>query len=236
MDSSSRTRPPGSTAAGGTTKSDLAADLEDLFNRLVASSRQRVSTPDALDVSSRMRPLKLHPTPITDPESKSLRFFPTKVREIGGSPVAVLTAFRGLVAGHQPWPLFLSGEPGTGKTCAALALLDHCFSGEYVTCADLAERALAGIRGDGPGVRWVDHFGVHKRALVVLDELGTRKAVSDTHYECVQKMLDTREGYPLIVISNLPLDAVAALYDDRIASRCAAGTRVELKGRDRRTD
>src|SRR5262249_18706175 len=34
------------------------------------------------------------------------------------------------VEGREPWPLYLWGPTGTGKTSAALALLDHCGWGE----------------------------------------------------------------------------------------------------------
>lgn len=170
-----------------------------------------------------------------DPDSQQLRYSPSKIREIGSVPESVLTAFRGLVAGTQPWPLLMHGEPGTGKTCAALALLDHALTGAYVTCTELVERTHKGYNG-GVGIRWEEHFGPQRRCLVVLDELGTRKTITDTHYESVQRMLDLREHYPLILISNLGPDEIANLYDDRIASRCVAGTRVEVKGIDRRAD
>jgi DNA replication protein DnaC len=172
---------------------------------------------------------------MTDPESRQLRYSPTKIREIGSAAEPILGAFRGLVGGTLPWPLFLHGQPGSGKTCAALALLDHAITGAYATCTELVERTHKGYNG-GVGIRWDEHFGPARRALVVLDELGTRKTITDTHYEVVQKMLDLREHYPLIVISNLNIEEVGALYDERIASRCAAGTVVELKGRDRRID
>jgi hypothetical protein len=71
-------------------------------------------------------------------------------------------------------------------------------------------------------------------SLVVLDELGSRANVTDTHYECVQRVLDMREGQPLILISNKSIAEIGSLYDARIASRCEAGTVVKLEGRDRR--
>lgn len=70
--------------------------------------------------------------------------------------------------------------------------------------------------------------------LVVLDEIGGRERVSDHHYETVKRILDDREGRPLICLSNLDAARLAAIYDDRIVSRLMAGTTVILSGRDRR--
>ena len=62
--------------------------------------------------------------------------------------------------------------------------------------------------------------------MTVLDELGTRQQVSDFQYEVTKKAIDTREGRPAIVISNLSLTALAKVYDDRIAARLSEGTVV----------
>src|SRR5262249_12878111 len=70
--------------------------------------------------------------------------------------------------------------------------------------------------------------------LIVLDEIGSKERVSDHHYETVKGVLDKRHGRPLICISNLNLDEIKNVYDDRIASRLAAGTVFELLGEDRR--
>jgi chromosomal replication initiation ATPase DnaA len=69
---------------------------------------------------------------------------------------------------------------------------------------------------------------IRKARIVVLDELGGRTQTTDHHYEAVKMVLDEREGQPLILITNLIPADLAAVYDDRIASRCAAGTVVDL--------
>lgn len=145
----------------------------------------------------------------------------------------LLDVFRSLVEGIHPWPLYLYGPPGCGKTSAILALTDHVQHAVYMTAALLAERHLADITGRGPKLNW-DSLG-RSCQLFVLDELGVREKVSDTAYEVTQKALDLREGMPLIVCSNLDLQRLAKVYDARIADRCAAGVQFELKGDSRRT-
>ena len=151
------------------------------------------------------------------------------------------TAIRSAVSGESAWPLVLTGTAGTGKTCAALCLLDYA-GGRYWTAASLCDvliRAQAGRllwnNGGYGGTHWPeDVWGwVGKAPLVVLDEIGARSP-SDFAYETIKRVLDEREGKPLVVISNLTLEALAKLYDDRVSSRLAAGTVIEVAGPDRR--
>ncbi len=72
--------------------------------------------------------------------------------------------------------------------------------------------------------------------LTVLDELGSREKVGDFVYNTTKQLIDVRAGKPLIVISNLDLNALGVLYDDRITSRLAAGTVVRVEGEDRRVN
>lgn len=237
MDDGFRSPQTSSKASGGTTPlaEAVAQEVDALFTRLAESARLQESTPTSSDISSRVKILKVHPTPLLT-EDNRLRYSPLKVRSLSQTDRSLLDAFRLVAAGKKPWPLFVAGEPGRGKTCGALALLDHTSSGIYMTCNELVGRRMQSFKTGAPEMPWDALFSVRLRALVVLDELGARQTVSDTHYECVQQVLDMREGYPLILISNLSLDQIEQRYDDRIASRCGAGTVVELKGRDRRID
>ena len=74
--------------------------------------------------------------------------------------------------------------------------------------------------------------------LLVIDELGLRDRVSDFHLETVETAIDirTRSSRPLLVCSNLDLSVIGKMYDDRVFSRLAAGTVVELVGKDRRIE
>jgi DNA replication protein DnaC len=156
----------------------------------------------------------------------------------------VRRSVRALVAGELPWPLFLEGPAGVGKTSAALAMLDHA-GGEYHTAAGLCATLIRSQQGrlewhrEGRGgVVWPEKFWERYAAapLVVLDELGCRATVSEFHYEAVKQAIDERHGKPLVVISNLTLGDVAKVYDDRVFSRLAAGTVVRMEGRDRRIE
>jgi DNA replication protein DnaC len=151
---------------------------------------------------------------------------------------------RQCVCGELPWPLFLFGAAGVGKTCAGLCLLDHAGGGYWklaVLCQyliDVGKGLIAWQREGRSGT--VSRPGVWKAIaavpLLVLDEIGSRERVSDHHYETLQEVLDRRRGKPLVSISNLTLEGVARLYDDRIVSRLACGTVVNVVDRDRRIE
>jgi chromosomal replication initiation ATPase DnaA len=145
--------------------------------------------------------------------------------------------------GNASWPLVMVGPAGVGKTCAAAAVLDlgarmrgmRIYKTAQVACEDLI---LAGkgeyCPGQYPvsvGQYWRDWNG----ALVTcMDELGSKQTVSDHHYETVKRAIDERYGKPAIFISNLSITQLAAVYDDRIASRLSAGTVLAFSGKDRR--
>jgi len=136
--------------------------------------------------------------------------------------------FRGLVSGELRWPLYLWGRVGTGKTLAALCLHDHVPEARYVTVERLADTVVAKDEGEWGRLR--------EHRLVVLDELGARQRDTDLHYTAIQRLADIREcrNRVAVYVSNLSVAKLAALYDDRIASRLSCGTRFELKGDDRR--
>lgn len=135
--------------------------------------------------------------------------------------------------GETDWPLTMLGGVGVGKTCAALCMLDAAQRGvnpiKYVTAADLVSAITATRMGlpasETPAEIW-RHWKRCK--LVVLDEIGARERVSDAHYEIVKQAIDYRQGKPAVFVSNLTLDRLAEVYDDRIASRLQAGTVLRM--------
>jgi DNA replication protein DnaC len=75
---------------------------------------------------------------------------------------------------------------------------------------------------------------LRERPFVVLDDLGLRGRASDAQYDALQKFLLIQQDKPTVITSNLDLDRLAGVYDDRTASRIAAGTAVEVGGPDKR--
>lgn len=147
-----------------------------------------------------------------------------------------------LVRGDAPWPLYLYGEVGTGKTCAALLLCDAVGGGcAYYTVESAAEDRIAAMKGvlfdqyTGGKIhphQWRANWRAAK--LGVLDELGIRNCPSDAETDLVKAMVDTRKGRPIVLIGNGGPEDIARVYDDRIASRVCEGTVYELRGDDRR--
>jgi DNA replication protein DnaC len=139
---------------------------------------------------------------------------------------------RELVEGKLPWPLSMLGSVGTGKTCAALCLLDYA-GGDYWTATDWANTLSYAREGrytiDEEGqTRRISPIQMWQRCqrlpLFVLDEIGLRSRASDHQYESVKGVIDARKGKPLVVISNLDLPGLEKVYDDRITDRLIEGT------------
>jgi DNA replication protein DnaC len=77
-------------------------------------------------------------------------------------------------------------------------------------------------------------FAADANSLWCLDDFGTR-GLTDSAFDVVFELIDRRVGKPTIVTSNLDLQGITDLYDDRIADRLRAGTVIELTGESRRT-
>ncbi len=157
-------------------------------------------------------------------------------------PDGITQAISDVGQGVSSWPLVLCGSVGSGKTFAAVALLDAVGGGcRYYSLAEMCDELIQANRGElywgseriTAGAFWADW---RKRRCAVIDEIGARHNVSDFSYETLKRAIDERErvAAPLVCISNLSLSDIGALYDDRIASRLAAGTLVEIEGDDRR--
>ena len=175
---------------------------------------------------------------------------PTVPREIGKIDDGLRAKIRELVTGKAEWPLLLHGPAGTGKTSAALCLLDLVHDGKYATAGEWAGWLADAMADRKVSLPWWTKTGSGERQymrkaptyfldmaskadLFVIDELATR-TISDHHYDCLKRLIDLREGKPLIAISNLSPEELEKLYDDRVVSRLAAGTVLRLGGQDRR--
>jgi DNA replication protein DnaC len=188
-----------------------------------------------------MVPLQLHPENVSLVQQK---IEPRRFRAVAEIDNSLRDKMRLLIAGTEPWPLFLYGPAGCGKTRAALCVIDlvgtSCI---YYTLPQFAELLIRSQQGrlewsnEGrggllhPENLWAK---ISTAPLTVLDEIGCKERVSDHQYQIVKNFLDEREYKPAIFISNLAPEAVGKLFDDRVLSRLCAGTVFHLQGSDRR--
>jgi DNA replication protein DnaC len=174
----------------------------------------------------------------------------------------VRKVFRDLVTGVAPWPLYLFGPAGTGKTSAALVLLDHCGpihreDLEHDTPARLRNwlagyadvRALVGLKLDcdkqrlhwanGAPASWDRLLAAAARfGLFVLDEIAVGGEQGDFRLDTLLEVVDQRAGDPVrpfVMTGNAKPAELAKLYDDRVADRVLAGTVLKVDGVSRRT-
>ena len=197
---------------------DVAAQFD-----LIAQHAQENSTSPALKPG--LRTIELVQT--------KRRLLPEVDRQMALVDAGLMALFRKLVSGQEPWPLFLHGPSGGGKTLASLCLCDIADTATYATVEELADLTM---RGEPAAVdhRWQ---AIATKRLAVLDELGCRSRIPDLHYSVTKKFADERElraGRVSIFISNVKPKIIQDLYDDRIAGRVLCGTRFELDAKNRR--
>jgi len=212
--------------------SDLAAAkaTEPLFQEFTPNPASMIGTG-----FGGIPPLKLQP-------NADRRIRPEVFRCRERIPRPIIEAIQACATGENPWPLLISGTAGCGKTLACLYLADRV-RGD-VRWRDISEllsefvdlkmgRLPANCRTDVPMTardywgEWRDWF-----SLAIIDEVGACGKVTDTAHEAFKGVLDAREGLPLALVSNLDPEGIKRLFNDRIASRIAAGTVCVLEGTD----
>ena len=159
-------------------------------------------------------------------------------------PVVLSKTMRSCIQGETPWPLFVFGPPGVGKTSGALYLLDRAAGAtEYFPLGDLVERVANAklgrlqMHGMNTSYRitttdlWQEWA---ERDACVLDEIGMRDAPSDHECETLKMAIERRYAKPLVVVSNHAPQDLCKIYDDRIMSRLCEGTILLVEGKDRR--
>lgn len=145
--------------------------------------------------------------------------------------------------GRSPWPLVMLGPTGSGKSCAALCVLDSCRWGVYFTVRQVVEKKMQAANGElyqknplSPNrvgeVEMMDYLT--RCELLILDEIAKRAECSPNETDIVHELLSRRHGKPTIVISNRTLREIASAYDGAVASRLSAGTVLKMDGADRR--
>ena len=192
--------------------------------------------------------------PLTIQPIYNRRFRATQPRELAAVPKAILETLERAEVGKTRWPLYIHGQPGNGKTCAALAISDHVERSEFFTFEQFTAKTndvkfgratfTAGGQMNPEGYREVTHeinwtvqrWNQHLASapLVLLDDVGTRDRSSEAAYEAFKGLLDSRDGKPLIVTSNHDVSVMATIFDPRVFDRLASGTVVELVGTSRR--
>ena len=148
-----------------------------------------------------------------------------------------------LCDGQHPWPLFLHGPSGSGKSCAALCLVDRIPGAKFwpMPAMDHQVREIkagtaiwykVGVGGPWTMKNWWN--SIASLPLLVLDDVGIPEVHSETKAETLFMALEAREGKPLICTSNLNDKDIETTYSSRIQSRMCSGSVRSLIGPDRR--
>jgi hypothetical protein len=211
--------------------------IDAVLARLVSKAESTPATPPT--VAAR-RPRRL----VLSDQPRAL-ILPHKVRDLGQVHATVRTRIRKFLASSEPrWPLVIWGAVGCGKSCAALCLADRVPGAYCLTLRELVDLIMESRAGKlwrdaGPGEgmirvsEWAIWRQLDRAPLVILDELGTRKA-GDLEYEALKRTLDKREGRPMVCVSNHAPADLARLFDARISDRLEGGTVIEYPGGSRR--
>jgi len=189
------------------------------------------------------RKLHVSDSPIPrKPKDKVLR---SKTRSLDEVNPLLWRHMLDLCEGKLEWPFYLYGGVGSGKTCAALCLVDRIEKAQFWTMPDFINHFESVKQGN---VQWYDvgtgdvmstkrwWNEVASWPLLVLDDVGLRDVSNENHRETLWLALLAREEKPLICTSNHNPNALLGVYDDRVHSRICCKTVFDLRGRDRRFD
>lgn len=141
------------------------------------------------------------------------------------SLIPVYGAMRKIASGERERGLILFGEPGRGKTHAAVTLVSECLKAQglagYFNVAEVVSRIQATYSYDDAAESRASIIeGVLLHDPVVLDDLGKERASEDVAmilYEIIDGLY--RKGRTLIVCSNTRGPEFAARYDGALQSR-----------------
>lgn len=145
--------------------------------------------------------------------------------------------------GCTSFPMYLWGEPGTGKTCAMACLYRVCKSSvkwlnavEFVALVSRCRREGQVVREGSPytvGEAHIWRVDVMQPDVLFVDDIGIREP-SAAQYEILFQLVDCRRNRPTFYTSNIPPAKLQQLLDGRIASRLLRGSVVHFTGQDRR--
>jgi DNA replication protein DnaC len=134
--------------------------------------------------------------------------------------------------------LFLTGATGTSKTWLAAAMVRTLVeAGRRVgfRCAADFYADLRATINDADVAELTILSQATEPEFFVLDDVGAG-GLTDFERRSTLHLLEHRLNYlrPTIVTSNLSVEQIALVMDERIASRLAGFTRMAMTGRDRR--
>lgn len=141
----------------------------------------------------------------------------------------------------NPFHLMLSGPAGSGKTHAAVEILEEYaktstsqYRGSYlaylsmVTLEDMLDEALKEYRRIDSAIE-----GMRWRSIVVLDDFGTERK-TEFMEKAIWKILEERFDKPTVITTNLSRPEILEKYGTRISSRLQAFKNVKFTGPDLR--
>jgi DNA replication protein DnaC len=151
----------------------------------------------------------------------------------GMQPVFVKEYLTKWVKDPEKRTLFLWGDTGSGKTYTAFALMRYFFEQgtkwiQYISAPDILQLGKTEIGM----LRLKEVYG--EAPLLLVDDLGVEKA-AEWEIKYIFTLFDIRynAGLPTIVTSNLNLDGLGKVLDNRIISRMV-GEVVKFPSQDLR--
>lgn len=137
----------------------------------------------------------------------------------------------------DPWCLVVAGGVGNGKSYLAQIAVntynDNGFKGGYYTTQALLQDELR--NGDKDGlIKWYSNL-----PLLVIDELSDRP---NDWTEFIKTSIESilverhRQGNRTVLIGNVSLERVKAMFDARVRDRLKEGTYQIMKGRSLRKE
>lgn len=176
-------------------------------------------------------------------EAKDQAFEEAIPKEFRNATLTDLSGYDSLVEAYQSGSdkmMFLSGPAGVGKTHALYALHRQAYAdGRQTKFLDLRKYLFDLKRASARG----DYFQVADEAaeyasfpgMLLLDDLGSESA-SKVTIEAVEIIITERDQWSkwlTVITSNLTIQDIASVFDDRIASRLSRCAE-EIQGKDKR--
>lgn len=206
----------------------------------------RKGKPVIQDASQTRPSTDLIDSPVWDREC---RLWPPGVRQAAWQQVS-RPLRQALVSAIQEkrFPIYLHGIQGCGKS-SAMACLYRSFQGtaRWILLESFVQQ-ITRCRQDGRVEIFSEATGesffrtevqwfklVSQAQLLCIDDIGLRPP-TESAYEIVFKLINSRLGLPTIYTSNLDEEAFQKTYGMRIASRVFSGTVIQCSGHDRRTE